>query len=169
MTNKNKPSKGFTLIEIVIAIAIIAILSTFVIATVSDYQRKTRNAKRTTDVQNYITALDMVFTNNGSYPRATPSIFCCLGRGYPGEICFNNNHECTDANDAIKPFLNLPIDDHPIKGNNGKDYRGYLYVRTGSSFSISWILESVKQPCGQGTIFKEEYYGNTYCRFIKIN
>jgi len=45
--------RGFTIIELIIAISIIAVLSMLVAYNVNEYQKKARDAKRKADMQTY--------------------------------------------------------------------------------------------------------------------
>ena len=60
--------KGFTLIEMLIVVAIVAILSTFVLVGLGPVQRGARDARRVSDLRQSQTGLELYFNKNGSYP-----------------------------------------------------------------------------------------------------
>lgn len=71
---KNKVS-GFTLIELLVVIAIIGVLASIVLASLNNARRKSRDARRITDVKQIQLALELFFDGETSmYP--TPSGIC---------------------------------------------------------------------------------------------
>lgn len=64
--------KGFTLIELMVAIAIIAILATVGMVVYSTAQKSGRISKRIQDLQAIKTALEIYKTANGNYPTPDP-------------------------------------------------------------------------------------------------
>ena len=165
---KNKTNKGFTIIELIVVIAIIAVLSAIVMTNVTAYQKKARNAQRLAEVKSYATAFEIAYENNGSYPIANPS-FCCLGSGYPGGKCYGGSiSECSGTNDILKQWIALPFDNYPVM-IYGSDYRGYLYIgNTGKRIDIYWYLEGANQPCGIATYSYSNISNNyTWCAYSK--
>ena len=68
--NKKTFRNGFTLVELIIVISIIAVLSTIGISTYSSIQQNSRNAKRKADLKEIKTALEQYFSVNGAYPTS---------------------------------------------------------------------------------------------------
>ncbi|MAQ77189.1 hypothetical protein CL684_01550 [Candidatus Campbellbacteria bacterium] len=60
--------KGFTLIELLVVIAIIGVLSSTILGSLSDARAQARDARRLSDIRSIQTALEVYYTNNGTYP-----------------------------------------------------------------------------------------------------
>jgi len=73
MINFNKLNKlknaGFTLIELLVVIAIIGLLSSVVLASLNSARKKSRDARRISDLKQIQTALEFYYDTNGSYPQ----------------------------------------------------------------------------------------------------
>lgn len=73
--------KGFTLIELLVVVSIIGLLSTLAVVALGSARVKARDAKRVADVRQISTALELYYSDVGSYPNtyATPSSGLPLG------------------------------------------------------------------------------------------
>ena len=67
---KNR-SKGFTIVELLIVIVVIAILATLVIVTFTGIQQKARDSKRQTDINALNSHLAAFYASSGYYPTIT--------------------------------------------------------------------------------------------------
>lgn len=68
MISLKKKSQGFTIVELLIVIVVIAILATLVIVTFTGIQQKARDSQRQTDVNALASHLEAYYANNGYYP-----------------------------------------------------------------------------------------------------
>ena len=66
--NKNR---GFTLIELLVVIAIIGILSSIVLSSLNIARAKARDARRLSDIKQFIVAVEMYYSQYGYYPQQT--------------------------------------------------------------------------------------------------
>ncbi len=73
MFNKNKKQRGFTLVELMIVITVIAILATIGVVSFSRVQKQARDTKRKADMRALATALQAWFTEKQAYPTAAHS------------------------------------------------------------------------------------------------
>lgn len=64
-----KSQKGFTIIELLIVIAIIAILAGLVLNNFQGAQAKARDTQRVTDVNNIHSKLEEYYNENNAYPQ----------------------------------------------------------------------------------------------------
>ncbi len=67
--------RGFTLIEILVVIAIIGILSSVVLASLATSRAKARDAKRVADIDEVRKALELYYDSNGAYPPTNTPTF----------------------------------------------------------------------------------------------
>jgi len=65
--------RGFTLIEVLIAVSIVAVLSVIGIVSFSSVNARSRDTKRISDLEQVRSALEMYRSDKGSYPAGTGS------------------------------------------------------------------------------------------------
>jgi prepilin-type N-terminal cleavage/methylation domain-containing protein len=68
MVSLKNRSKGFTIVELLIVIVVIAILATLVIVTFTGIQQKARDSQRQTDINAVDSHLEAYYASNGKYP-----------------------------------------------------------------------------------------------------
>ena len=139
---KNK--KGFTMVELLVVISIIALLFAAGMYALSASRMKGRDAKRKGDISGLDKAISMYINDNGAAPANTvPGTGECL----------------SDTNNpglALKTYMSvIPVDPRyptqltgvaitdgvPTTAPNGVCYY-YYKVASGSGYKLSYILES---------------------------
>ena len=65
--------RGFTIVELLIVIVVIAILAAIAISSYGNVQRRARDAQRMSDVSVMRKALDLYRIDNGAYPPSVPN------------------------------------------------------------------------------------------------
>lgn len=77
MLNRLAPRRGFTVVELLIVIVIVAILAAISIVAYNGIQDRARDTQRKAAISTIAKALDMYFIKNGSFPSSA----CGLGTG----------------------------------------------------------------------------------------
>ena len=81
---KNKKNEGFTLIEILIVVAIIAILASVVLVGLEPTQQAGRDARRVSDLTEVQNGLELFYNACGYYPgRSWGNVGCATGYADP--------------------------------------------------------------------------------------
>lgn len=140
--------KGFTLIELMVVVSIIALLSSIVVAGLTDARGGAKNNVRNETARQYITAMGLYHGEYGHYPKngLDNTMSVCLGSGYPNGICFVHLQHQQDniVNTAISEFAPaLPASlEKTISGTT--EFWGISYKcieQNCNNYSISWIVE----------------------------
>lgn len=161
---------GFTLVEVIVIVGIIALLCALAVPAVLNAQRLARNAKRIVDIRQYVFAFEEYFKANNSYPYlGGPNRIRCLG-DYPDDFCWENNNrpDSPELISALRPYFpQLPA------GDTAGRWEGYVYGHNVNLIPvfryIEWFLEGIGQDCGPGKMLSPNYgtprSGCTYCRY----
>jgi len=118
-----KDQTAFTLVELLVIIAIIGILSTFVVVSLSGARSRSRDVKRISDVKTIQTALQLYSASFGSYPEIITA----------GDSIINPSNGT--------PYL-AAVPSNPVPRNEGSCTNSdYTYIRTSpSSYYICFCL-----------------------------
>lgn len=74
-------SKGFTLVELLVVIAVIGTLATLLLVQLGAARQRARDVKRVADINQVRTALELFFDDNGAYP-GTMDMTALVTAGY---------------------------------------------------------------------------------------
>lgn len=146
-TIKQKSERGFTLIEILIVVAIIAVLASAVLIGLGPVQRQGRDARRISDLRQVQNALELYYAKCGYYP----------GTAQPTSPCtaFSSIVAWSDVSSALVGS-SIGVSQVPNDPTAGKNYF-YGTSATGNSYVLGTALEdpnnSALQNSAQGTIF----------------
>ncbi len=134
--------KGFTLIELMVTISIIAIIAAVGITTFSQAQKLGRDARRKQDLRSLSIALELFYQKNGRYP--------CSGTNWVASNAANwlsDSTACGGSGLNISPAFISSSPKDPTGINNGSPWatnqRGYGYH--------SW--NTTYNGCAQGTYY----------------
>ncbi len=84
-----KDERGFTLIELMIVIAIIGILAAIAIPQFSAYRKRSYNSSAQSDVRNIATAQEAYYVDNSTYANASLT-GATYGYMQSGNVAFGN-------------------------------------------------------------------------------
>lgn len=129
--------RGFTIIELLVVLAIIALIASVVVAMFSSARAKSRDATREENMKSLENALALYATNTRTFPHPTPAGGVCLG--------------ATDGSDTVSQQLvssgaigAIPRD--PMQ-NCATTNQQYHYTSTdGSTYTITYYLETSSIP-----------------------
>lgn len=77
-----KTSSGFTIVELLIVIVVIAILAAITIVAYNGLQQRARDSQRDVDVATIQKALDLYYIDNGQYPVSSCSSSCAINTAW---------------------------------------------------------------------------------------
>lgn len=143
-------SKGFTLIELLVVISIISLLSSVVLASLSNARTQARNTATAQQAQQLATAI--VLSNPGSYPVSTG--FTCLTTScnFEGNIISDPAFRAAHLSGAIGNALD--IDETPFINSPGGPYQGIFYTTTNDGRNAFIMYTSRDQEdCPRGRDF----------------
>ncbi|OGG04332.1 hypothetical protein A2Z33_04260 [Candidatus Gottesmanbacteria bacterium RBG_16_52_11] len=154
-------SRGFTLLEVMVVIAIIGVLIAMVQGSYMASLRKARDARRKSDLTQIAKALETFNHDRGSYPAddgnglifgcgdiVTPSLTACD---------WGDAFEITDASTNVLAtyFTELP-------GDTGS--RKYYYDSDGSYYQLYALIENLEDKDINVNAAKQtQYYDHTDC------
>lgn len=150
--------RGFTLIELLVVIAIIGILASVVLVALSGASERSRNAARIAQVEEYIKALELVFSDGNGYPDSTDvGILACLG-GVPGadDGGCRYNDTAYDPSPTVAAALGPYMSSRPLGDAVNDEYSGFIYRSpghpllgtSGSQYQLVFFLEGGASDVG---------------------
>ncbi len=149
--------KGFTLIEILIVTAIIALMASSVLVGFAPAQRQGRDARRIADLRQAQNALELYYSKCGYYPGGAQAASPCGN--------FSQISSWTNLSTALTGS-NIGVSRIPNDPSSGKNYL-YGTDSIGSSYVVAATLEDANSSALRngvaGTIFGVACTGKVYC------
>jgi general secretion pathway protein G len=134
MNINKKQRQGFTLIEILIVVAIIAILASVVLIGLGPTQQQGRDARRLSDLREVQTGLELYYNEKGVYPDCTGNGATCWG---------TMSTALTTASPSIG------VTQVPNDPSSGRSYY-YNSFNSDATYVIGATLENTSNPAFQG-------------------
>ena len=149
--------KGFTIVELLIVIVVIAILAAVTIVAYNGVQARAYNTKVISGTSQYVKAFLEYKTVNGTYPSTSG----CLGANYPNNACWANAANGTSPLQVVNSSLDVSLNEFiPSKPEVGIElinivivpqFRGGLVYLPGDStygFRFTYYLKGNNENCG---------------------
>ena len=131
------PQKGFTLLELLVVVAIIGFLVSIVMPALDDARKKARDTVRISDMTQVQTALQLYYNTYGRYPLNTDNDCGGFDIGFNGGI--------GSGDPFIQPlqtegFIVTPGDSVSVTNCGGYSYYRYIAPYAGCTQSNFFIL-----------------------------
>ncbi len=160
-------SKGFTIVELIIVVVVIAILATVTIVAYRGVTKSAYNTQIVSGTSSYYDAIKTYYLVKRTYPKTQRELdgqriaMTCLGTGYKNAACGQvtgvNVYEDAAFNSQMMSFLKSttnPVSDMTIPVP-GESYIGAVYgidstsaSSTGYARVIEYALHGKNQSCG---------------------
>ena len=158
MWAKNK--QGFTIVELLIVIVVIAILAAISIVAYNGIQQRARNTTRVNDVVAIQKALELYRTDHGRYPRSdganAPTVAANLPAGFaPAWGIDSYSYSVATNNSWLRDLRDSGVAQSvPIapRNNNGDYYIYFSSTSLGSCTEPFYMLAVVGWEGGQSTM-----------------
>lgn len=128
--------KGFSLVELLVVVTIIAILSVVAYTAVGGQTAKARDARRKQDLNSLQTALEIYIQNNPAYPPSPDGLASSTTLA-PLTASINGQPKILDKI-PTDPFTFVD----PV--TFATRIQSYIYVTNGSSYQLATTLENAK-------------------------
>ncbi len=134
MAKRNNKRSGFTLIEILIVVAIIAILASAVLVGLGPTQQAGRDARRLSDIREVQNALELFYSKCGFYPGGTAATGAC-STGFSAPTTWGS------LATLLTTTANIGVTTIPSDPSTNRSYE-YAYNTGGTSYIIGAALEN---------------------------
>lgn len=156
-TTTHARGRGFTIVELLIVIVVIAILAAISIVAYNGIQERARDSQRLQDVKTITKALEMYYLDNGRFPTGACGSSCPSPKKINASWSTTSDGSWSVLEDALVPkyLSSLPKDPSASTSTAAGRYGGlnYDYVRWagpgcatgGNSYLLAYLLESSTQ------------------------
>ncbi|MBM3210161.1 type II secretion system protein [Candidatus Saccharibacteria bacterium] len=165
-----KNHKGFTIVELLIVIVVIAILAAITIVAYNGIQTRAENTKNLTAVNQTAKLLRLYKETHGYYPTHSGAAMVCIGRGYTNNTCSrdadgSNSVQNSDSFDnELRKAGSLPQPSTKVlTRDNGRQVSGLNFRQPDRM--IRYYINGANQPCEAGGT-SHTYETVTECRLV---
>ncbi len=138
--HKQKKPRGFTIVELLIVIVVIAILAAVSVAAYNGIQQRARDVQRVQDVKTIAKALEMYYADHGEYPPGK----CTTGCAINGDWSTTNDGSWVNLKNALVPeyMSALPSEPKPVG----------LNIHNPANYGYGYFASSAGIYCGTTTV-----------------
>ena len=133
--------KGFTLIEILVTVSIIALLTSIGLVSYASFNRQARDAKRKADIEQIRGALELYRSDEGTYPLTADFLF----------------------GSSLTEGTNTYLSKIPQDPQNSSSGRKYYYTSDGTDYTVAAALESSVVSCSDDNCGSPTAIHCNYC------
>lgn len=132
-----KIKKAFTLVELLVVMAIIGVLASLAVGNFRTAQARGRDATRKSDLKQIAHALELYYADYGQYPNASGTLIAgCPSTPVPGTACTWGTGWFRDSDTKTTYFKTLPADPvsqynyyyRIVPASNNQKYQIFAYL-----------------------------------------
>lgn len=161
----NKRRTGYTIVELLIVIVIIAILASITVVAYNGVQRRAKDTARYADLVQVDRLIQLYRVQNDSYPIPAGGMVAgkiyCVGTNFPTGNCWDDSSESDQrVTNMLKTIGSVPDGSKSIEG-----YGTHIWIREDqTSFELNGVFDD--HNCPKNFEQTEIYPGHVQC--IKI-
>ena len=130
---KNQKRKGFTLIELMVVVAIMGLLAALAVISLNNARQRARDARRISDIKQIQTALELYYLDNNEYPDSS-------GEVIEGKCISDTNGLASDCDGDV--YMRLTPSNPQPRGDGDCPDTHYVYVGdTDAGDTVSYHIE----------------------------
>ena len=142
---------GFTIVELLIVIVIIAILASITVVGFNGVQARSLNSARATEMNDWHKIFQLYVIQSGTLPSVDDDSYYCLGTGFPDGYCRDTYPEADAAQlmEILNSVATTPNGPHkPVNGTVGP----YVYFwPNNDGYSIYNVFNGEATDCPRNT------------------
>ena len=162
--NRNRDARrGFTLIEILVVVAIIAILSSVILIGLGPTRKLGRDARRISDLRQVQNGLEIYFNKCGYYPGGTQSGATCVGSYTTNNTWGTGSGSGRTGMTGALINSNLGISSAPDDPSSPVQDYIYQALTGGRGYVMATQLEDASNPAARGQTTINTGAGSVSC------
>lgn len=103
----SKHQRGFTIVELLIVIVVIAILAAITVVAYNGIQQRAENARRIAAAKDWQKLITAYTSQNRAYPTSSLNNHTCLGTGNPTDLDVNPDEDCLGTGNVKHPLASI--------------------------------------------------------------